>query len=60
MNRSGSVSSRSGVSGKRCILLPYDLRLEETNLNLGIKTEVMFCTLPGENIWQLDPTSPNN
>lgn len=26
----------------------YDLKLEETNKTLGIKTEVMFCTLPGE------------
>jgi hypothetical protein len=26
----------------------YDLKLEEINHTLGIKTEVMYCTLPGE------------
>ena len=31
----------------------YDLRLEEINNTLGIKIEVMFCTLPGETLASL-------
>ena len=28
----------------------YDFKLEDSNEELGIRTEAMFCTLPGENI----------
>lgn len=31
----------------------YDLRLEEINSTLGIKIEVMYCTLPGETLSSL-------
>ena len=31
----------------------YDLRLEEINSTLGIKIEVMYCTLPGETLASL-------
>lgn len=33
---------------QRMIISSYDFRIEDVNEELGIKTEVMFCTLPGE------------
>lgn len=38
-----------GISQKMRIT-SYDFKLEDNHEALGIKTEVMFCTLPGENI----------
>lgn len=35
---------------QRMIITSYDLCLEDVNEELGIKTEVMFCTLPGEEV----------
>lgn len=35
---------------QKMIITSYDFKLEDVNETLGIKTEVMFCTLPGENI----------
>ena len=35
---------------QRMIITSFDLKLEDVNESLGIKTQVMFCTLPGENI----------
>lgn len=35
---------------QRMIITSYDFSLEDVNEDLGIKTEVVFCTLPGENI----------
>lgn len=33
---------------QRMIITSYDFKLEDINETLGIKTQVMFCTLPGE------------
>lgn len=38
---------------QRMYITSYDIRLEEVNRSLGIKTEVMFCTLPGESVSSL-------
>lgn len=38
---------------QKMIITSYDVKLEDINKTLGIKTEVMFCTLPGENIASL-------
>ena len=35
---------------QRMMITSYDLKLEDVNETLGIKTQVMFCTLPGEDI----------
>jgi hypothetical protein len=35
---------------QKIYITSYDLRLEETNPDLGIKFEVMYCTLPGDNL----------
>ena len=35
---------------QRMIITSYDFKIEDINETLGIKTQVMFCTLPGENI----------
>lgn len=35
---------------QRMIITSYDFKLEDINETLGIKTQVMFCTLPGEEI----------
>ncbi len=35
---------------QRMRITSYDFKLEDVNETLGIRTEVMFCTLPGENI----------
>lgn len=35
---------------QRMIITSYDFKLEDINETLGIKTTVMFCTLPGESI----------
>ncbi len=34
----------------RMRITSYDLTIEETNQELGLKTEVMYCTLPGETL----------
>ncbi|NLL95573.1 MAG: hypothetical protein GX227_00450 [Clostridiaceae bacterium] len=35
---------------QRMIISSYDVKIEDINKTLGIKTEVMFCTLPNESI----------
>ncbi len=35
---------------QRMLITSYDFKLEDINNELGIKTEVMFATLPGENL----------
>lgn len=35
---------------QRMIITSYDFKLEDINETLGIKTQVTFCTLPGESI----------
>jgi hypothetical protein len=38
---------------QKMYITSYDLRLEETNQNSGLKFEVMYCTLPGDNLSSL-------
>jgi len=38
---------------QKMYITSYDLKLEEVNRTLGIKTEVMFCTLPGDTLASL-------
>jgi hypothetical protein len=38
---------------QRMYVTSYDLKIEEVNRTLGFKIEVMFCTLPGENLTSL-------
>lgn len=38
---------------QKMYITSYDLVLEETNLELGIKVKVMYCTLPGEKLSSL-------
>ncbi|HHW23630.1 MAG TPA: hypothetical protein GXX26_12260 [Clostridiaceae bacterium] len=38
---------------QRMFISSHDVRIEDINSTLGIKTEVMFCTLPGESIASL-------
>lgn len=38
---------------QKMYITSYDVRLEEINHDLGIRTEVMFCTLPGEKLASL-------
>lgn len=35
---------------QRMVITSYDFKIEDINETLGIKTQVTFCTLPGENI----------
>lgn len=35
---------------QKMYITSYDLRLEEINHTIGIKTEILYCTLPTENI----------
>lgn len=45
-DRGKDIAQRMSVSS-------YDIKLVDLNRTLGIKTEVMYCTLPGENIASL-------
>ena len=40
----------SNGAKQKMIITSYDLRLEDVNEELGVKTEVMYCTLPGEEV----------
>lgn len=48
-----NLSDRDEDITQKMIITSYDVRIEEVNEKLGIKTEVMYCTLPGENIASL-------
>lgn len=45
-NRAYNISQKMYITS-------YDLRLEDINHTLGLKTEVMYCTLPGESLSSL-------
>lgn len=43
-------ADRTQTVKQKMIITSYDFKLEDVNETLGIKTEVMFCTLAGESI----------
>lgn len=43
-------AAKAGGIKQKMMITSYDFKLEDVNEDLGIKTTVMFCTLPGENI----------
>lgn len=43
-------ADKSQKVDQRMIITSYDFKIEDINETLGIKTQVVFCTLPGENI----------
>ncbi len=47
------LSDKGYETIQKMFITSYDLKLEEVNKTLGIKTEVMYCTLPGENLSSL-------
>ena len=48
-----NLADRNKDITQKMIITSYDVKIEEVNNTLGIKTEVMYCTLPGENIASL-------
>lgn len=43
-------ADKTQTVNQKMIITSYDFKVEDVNETLGIKTEVMFCTLAGENI----------